>query len=142
MLSSLTPHMHFRGKSFEFRLVTPDGSKEVLLSVPKYDFGWQETYILAEPRSVPKGSRMECTAHYDNSAGNPNNPNPRALVTWGDQSWDEMMLGYIDYYFADPPGPKATGKAGRDETSAIGSDSRRQRPVRGPGRSRTGPSAP
>jgi peroxiredoxin len=100
VLLSMTPHMHLRGKSFEFCLVTPDGKREVLLSVPKYDFGWQENYLLAEPRRVPKGSRMECTAVYDNSAANPNNPNPKALVIWGDQSWDEMMLGYFDYYVA------------------------------------------
>lgn len=112
VLLSMTPHMHLRGKSFEFRLVTPDGKEEVLLNVPKYDFGWQENYLLAEPRRVPKGSRMECTAVYDNSAANLNNPNPKAWVTWGDQSWDEMMMGYFDYYHDGPATPKADGKPG------------------------------
>jgi peroxiredoxin/mono/diheme cytochrome c family protein len=112
VLLSMTPHMHLRGKSFEFRLVTPDGKEEVLLNVPKYDFTWQENYLLAEPRRVPKGSKMVCTAHYDNSAANPNNPNPKAWVIWGDQSWDEMMMGYFDYYIDNPPDPTADSKAG------------------------------
>jgi thiol-disulfide isomerase/thioredoxin len=112
VIISMTPHMHLRGKSFEFRLVTPDGKEEVLLNVPKYDFGWQENYLLAEPRRVPKGSRLECTAHYDNSTANPNNPDPNAYVIWGDQSWDEMMMGYFDYYIDDASTPKAGTKAG------------------------------
>jgi thiol-disulfide isomerase/thioredoxin len=98
---SLSPHMHLRGKSFEYCLVHPDGKRETLLSVPKYDFSWQTNYILAEPKRVPKGSKLECIAHYDNSSANPNNPNPRAFVIWGDQTWNEMMLGYFDYYHVD-----------------------------------------
>jgi peroxiredoxin len=105
VILSMTPHMHLRGKSFEFRLIEPDGKSEVMLSVPKYDFGWQENYVLAEPRKVAKGSRIECTAIYDNSAANPNNPNPKSFVIWGDQSTDEMMMGYFDYYVEE-------GKAG------------------------------
>jgi thiol-disulfide isomerase/thioredoxin/mono/diheme cytochrome c family protein len=106
VILSLSPHMHLRGKSFEFCLVLPDGKRETLLAVPKYDFSWQTNYILAEPKRVPKGSKLECTAHFDNSSANPNNPNPRAFVIWGDQTWDEMMLGYFDYYHADAGGPK------------------------------------
>ena len=106
VLLSLSPHMHLRGKSFEFCLVLPDGKRETLLSVPKYDFNWQTNYILAEPRRVPKGSKLECIAHFDNSSANPNNPNPRSFVIWGDQTWDEMMLGYFDYYHADAVKPK------------------------------------
>jgi peroxiredoxin len=101
VLLSMSPHMHLRGKSFEFRLVLPDGKRETLLSVPKYDFNWQSNYVLAQPRRVPKGSKLECVAHYDNSSANPNNPNPKSFVFWGDQTWDEMMLGYFDYYHAD-----------------------------------------
>jgi thiol-disulfide isomerase/thioredoxin len=100
VILSLSPHMHLRGKRFEFCLVLPDGKREMLLSVPNYDFSWQTNYILAEPRHVPKGSKLQCTAHYDNSSANPNNPNPKAFVIWGDQTWDEMMLGYFDYYVA------------------------------------------
>jgi thiol-disulfide isomerase/thioredoxin/mono/diheme cytochrome c family protein len=112
VLLSMTPHMHLRGKSFEYALVLPDGKREVLLHVPNYDFGWQENYVLAEPRRVPKGARLECAARYDNSANNPNNPNPKALVYWGDQTWDEMMLAYFDYYHADEPVPKGDAGSG------------------------------
>jgi hypothetical protein len=91
-----TPHMHLRGKSFEFRAVFPDGSREVLLRVPKYDFNWQLTYDLAEERVFPKGTKFEATATFDNSANNPFNPDPKASVRFGDQTWDEMMVGFID----------------------------------------------
>jgi peroxiredoxin len=100
VLLAMSPHMHLRGKSFEYRLVRPDGTKQVLLSVPQYDFNWQTNYILARPLHVPAGSKLECTAIFDNSSANPNNPNPSAFVHWGDQSWDEMMLGYFEYYHA------------------------------------------
>jgi peroxiredoxin len=102
-LLSLMPHMHLRGKDFRYTLHYPDGRPpEVLLSVPAFDFGWQSAYRLAEPKAMPKGSRIECVAHFDNSAGNPNNPDPKATVTWGDYTWDEMMIGYIDYYHDGP----------------------------------------
>jgi hypothetical protein len=91
-----TPHMHLRGKSFEYRAVLPDGSREVLLRVPKYDFNWQLTYDLAEERVFPKGTRFEATAIFDNSPGNKFNPDPSASVRFGDQTWDEMMVGFID----------------------------------------------
>ena len=98
VLLALSPHMHLRGKSFEYRLVRPDGTTQVLLSVPRYDFNWQTNYVLAPPVHAPAGSKLECIAVYDNSSANPNNPDPRAFVHWGDQSWDEMMLGYFEYY--------------------------------------------
>jgi hypothetical protein len=91
-----TPHMHLRGKSFEFRAVFPDGAREVLLRVPKYDFNWQLTYNLAEERVFPKGTRFEATAIFDNSPSNRFNPDPKASVRFGDQTWDEMMVGFID----------------------------------------------
>jgi hypothetical protein len=97
LLMSLLPHMHLRGKSFEYRLVTPDGKEEKLLSVPRYDFGWQANYRLATPLRVPAGSRIECTAIFDNSADNPNNPDPTQTVRWGEQTWQEMMIGFVDY---------------------------------------------
>ena len=95
-LVGLRPHMHLRGKSFEFRAVYPDGHSEILLRVPKYDFNWQPYYYLATPLQLPKGTRIECTAHFDNSPNNAFNPNPRAAVRWGDQSWEEMMIGWFD----------------------------------------------
>jgi peroxiredoxin len=98
---SLSPHMHLRGKSFAYEAHYPDGRKEVLLSVPHYDFNWQSVYQLLEPRALPKGTRIHCEAHFDNSTANPANPDPGQTVTWGEQSWDEMMMGYIDYYEDD-----------------------------------------
>lgn len=94
-LLSLTPHMHLRGKSFEYRAVYPTGESEVLLHVPKYDFNWQITYELEKPIPLPKGTRLECTAHFDNSPNNPYNPDSNVEVSWGDQSWEEMMIGFF-----------------------------------------------
>jgi hypothetical protein len=96
-LLSLWPHMHLRGKDFRFTAVYPDQRGEVLLDVPAYDFNWQTTYVLAEPRFLPKGTRIDCLAHFDNSEDNPNNPNPDVSVRWGPQTTDEMMIGYIDF---------------------------------------------
>jgi hypothetical protein len=89
--------MHFRGKNFEYRLVYPDGTSKLLLSVPRWDFGWQMTYFFKEPVAAPKGSLLSCVAHFDNSAKNKFNPDPTKLVSWGPQTWDEMMIGYLDY---------------------------------------------
>ena len=97
-LLSMTPHMHLRGKSFVFSAEYPDGRTEILLSVPRYDFNWQSVYRLAEPKSLPKGTKIRCEAHFDNSRANPANPDPTRTVTWGEQSEDEMMIGFIDYY--------------------------------------------
>ena len=91
------PHMHLRGKDFEYRAVFPDGTKKTLLSVPKYDFNWQTTYRFEKPLTLPAGTRIECTAHFDNSDKNPNNPDPTQTVRWGDQTWEEMMIGFVDY---------------------------------------------
>ena len=92
----LLPHMHLRGKSFEFRIVYPDGRKETLLAVPNYDFDWQLTYYLDHPRRLPKETTIECTAHFDNSPNNPRNPDAGKVVRFGAQSWDEMMIGYFE----------------------------------------------
>lgn len=96
-LLSMSPHMHLRGKDFRYEAAYPDGRREVLLSVPAYDFAWQSVYRLIEPKAMPRGTRIECLAHFDNSAANPSNPDPSAEVAWGDQTWDEMMIGYLDY---------------------------------------------
>ncbi|MBI3694913.1 MAG: thiol-disulfide isomerase [Acidobacteria bacterium] len=95
-LVGMRPHMHLRGRSFEFRAVYPTGESQVLLRVPRYDFNWQPYYYLEQPILLPPGTRIECTAHYDNSANNPRNPDPNVEVHWGEQSWDEMMLGWFD----------------------------------------------
>ncbi len=94
---ALFPHMHVRGKAFEYRVTYPTGETEVLLNVPKYDFNWQLTYQLKEPKKLPKGTILECIAHFDNSANNPANPDPKQTVPWGDQTWDEMLAGFIDF---------------------------------------------
>ncbi len=91
------PHMHLRGKDFEYKLVYPDGTSKIVLNVPKYDFNWQLNYWLKEPLAAPKGSRLECVAHHDNSSGNRFNPDPSKEVRWGDQTWEEMMIGWFDY---------------------------------------------
>lgn len=91
----LQPHMHLRGKDFEYRLVYPTGETDTALKVPNYSFAWQLGYDEAKPLLLPKGTRMECTAHFDNSINNPDNPNPNVEVKWGDQSWEEMMIGWF-----------------------------------------------
>ncbi len=95
-LVSLLPHMHLRGKSFEFRVVYPDGKTQTLLKVPHYSYSWQLSYYLAPQLRLPGGTRIECTAHFDNSANNPLNPDPTKTVRFGPQSWDEMMIGYFE----------------------------------------------
>ncbi|MGB4710833.1 MAG: redoxin domain-containing protein [Fuerstiella sp.] len=93
---ALMPHMHLRGKSFRYEAVMPGGHRKTLLDVPDYDFNWQTSYLFAEPITFPVGARMYCEASFDNSDRNLNNPDPSATVTWGDQTWDEMMIGYFD----------------------------------------------
>jgi hypothetical protein len=98
-LSGLHPHMHGRGKDFEYRIVYPTGETETLLRVPRYDWHWQLWYNLAKPVILPKGTKIECTAHFDNSPNNPDNADPTKAVSWGDQSWDEMMVGFFNLVF-------------------------------------------
>jgi hypothetical protein len=95
-LLSFMPHMHLRGKDFRYTLNLPGKPPETLLSVPAYDFGWQSYYVLSKPIMLPKGARIDCLAHYDNSEKNPYNPDPSRTVRWGDQTFEEMMIGYID----------------------------------------------
>jgi peroxiredoxin/mono/diheme cytochrome c family protein len=94
LLLNLFPHMHYRGKSFRIEAETPDGTREVLLDVPHYDFNWQLRYDLAEPKFMPKGTQLICTGHFDNSAANPANPDPNKAVRFGLQTFEEMLVGY------------------------------------------------
>lgn len=94
LIANLTPHMHTRGKSFRYEVTYPDGEKEILLDVPSYDFNWQTTYQLDKPKLLPKGTTLLCTAHWDNSEDNLSNPDPSERVSWGDQTWEEMMIGF------------------------------------------------
>ncbi len=93
---SFMPHMHLRGKAFMYEAILPGGKKETLLDVPNFDFNWQTSYRLTEPKVLPKGTRIHAVAHYDNSEQNLNNPDPTKTVRWGDQTWNEMMIGYFD----------------------------------------------
>jgi hypothetical protein len=94
LITNLTPHMHVRGKDMTYIAHYPDGTSETLLSVPRYDFNWQITYMLAQPKLLPAGTKVEVIAHYDNSTANKYNPDPTKDVRWGDQTWEEMMIGF------------------------------------------------
>ncbi|MBV9761693.1 MAG: cytochrome c [Acidobacteriaceae bacterium] len=103
-LSGLHPHMHGRGKDFLYKLTYPSGQTETILSVPHYNWHWQNWYTLEKPIVLPKGAKIECTAHFDNSPNNPDNADPKRAVPWGEQSWDEMMVGFFNLVFpADMP---------------------------------------
>jgi hypothetical protein len=99
---SMHPHMHLRGKDMTYTATYPDGRTEIVLRVPKFDFGWQTEYWLAKPLTLPKGSKLRVAAHFDNSAANRNNPDAAATVRWGDQTWEEMMIGFITYTVEGP----------------------------------------
>jgi len=96
LLLSLFPHMHLRGVAFEYDIIGPNGYVDPLLRVAPYDFHWQLTYQLAQPRLLKAGTRLQMEAEYDNSPNNPNNPDPTAEVRYGEQSWEEMMIGFFD----------------------------------------------
>ncbi len=99
ILHGLHPHMHYRGKDFEYRLRFPNGDARTILRVPAFHPSWQLWYNLASPIALPKGTRIECTAHFDNSPNNPLNPDPSKEVLWGDQTWEEMMVGFANLVF-------------------------------------------
>ena len=95
LLLSFFPHMHLRGKQFEYNIVHRDGTIETLLRV-NYDFYWQLSYRLAQPRPLKAGTELQAVAWFDNSRNNPHNPDPDVAVRWGDQTYDEMMVGFFD----------------------------------------------
>ncbi|HEX3151847.1 MAG TPA: redoxin domain-containing protein [Gemmataceae bacterium] len=101
LLLAMFPHMHVRGKSFRYVAEYPDGTHEILLDIPAYDFTWQHRYELVEPKRLPAGTLVRCIAMYDNSPGNPNNPDPTKEVRTGQQSWDEMFNGYFEIVLVD-----------------------------------------
>lgn len=101
-LLSLMPHMHLRGSKFRYTAVYPSGKREILLNVPNYDFNWQHRYLLRTPKFIPKGTTIECVGYFDNSEENPGNPDPTATVYWGDQTWEEMMIGWYEAIEARP----------------------------------------
>jgi hypothetical protein len=91
------PHLHMRGKSMEFKAFYPDGRSEVICNVPKYDFNWQLVYYAKKPIAIPKGTRIQVTTTWDNSSKNKYNPDPKKDVRWGDPTYEEMTIGWIDY---------------------------------------------
>ena len=95
-LLSIQPHMHVRGKSMEVRAVYADGRTQTLLTVPKYDFNWQTTYVFKQPVDLPAGTRLESVAGFDNSVNNSYNPDPGATVRWGDQTTEEMHIAFLE----------------------------------------------
>ena len=111
---TLVPHAHLRGKASKFTAYYPDGKQEILLSVPRYDFNWQTTYLLKSPKLLPVGTRVVFDMTWDNSAQNPANPDPNRTVRWGDQTWDEMNAGWIRFRYADETtdGAQTAGNAG------------------------------
>ena len=104
---ALMAHMHVRGKAFKFEALLPDGKTETLLDIPRYDFNWQLRYDYAMPHFLPRGTVIKVTAVFDNSAGNPANPDPTQNVRWGQQTVDEMMIGYMEHY--TPLNPEVAG---------------------------------
>jgi peroxiredoxin/mono/diheme cytochrome c family protein len=97
-VTALMAHMHVRGKAFKYEITYADGKTETLLDIPRYDFNWQLRYDYATPKIFPRGSTIKVTAVFDNSTGNPANPDPSKTVKWGPQTFDEMMIGYFEVY--------------------------------------------
>jgi hypothetical protein len=115
VLYSVHPHAHYRGYAVELTQVTPDGKETPLLSVPKYDFNWQLDYDLQQPLTVKKGTKLRVKWVYDNSVNNHSNPDPKRNVTWGEQTWEEMMYFRVNYRWAD----ETSGKVRNDLQTAL-----------------------
>jgi hypothetical protein len=118
---SMLPHMHLRGKAFRIEHVKSDGSSTVVLDVPRYDFNWQLWYEFAEPLRIERGETLRATAWYDNSSGNPWNPDPSVPVHYGEQTFEEMMFGFYDF-IQDPRPRESTVIADGDSDSDADSD--------------------
>ncbi len=108
LLYTLTAHAHYRGRAANYVAFYPDGRQETLLSVPHYDFNWQTTYELKEPKVLPKGTKLVYTSSYDNSVQNKANPDPNIEVRWGEQSWQEMLYGNVRFRYLDEEVTKVT----------------------------------
>jgi hypothetical protein len=109
-LVAVLPHMHVRGKAFQYDVTYPDGRQEKLASVPRYDFNWQTNYVLEKPLAMPQGTKVRATAYWDNSRTNPINPDPSKEVRFGLQTSSEMMLGFLSYVLDEPAELQLTPK--------------------------------
>ncbi|MBI3530019.1 MAG: redoxin family protein [Betaproteobacteria bacterium] len=118
MLYSLLPHAHLRGRAAKFTAHYPDGREEILLSVPKYDFNWQPLYVLNPPKLMPAGTRVVMDMTWDNSAQNPANPDPDKVVRWGDQTWEEMNVGWFRFRNANDEDRANATRVGADTRAA------------------------
>jgi hypothetical protein len=116
---SFVPHMHWRGKSFYYEVIYPDGRKEPLLSVPRWDFNWQNVYQLKEPLRLPKGAKLHAVAHWDNSTNNPYNPAPEKKAAFGLQTWDEMMVGWVAFVWERPETAAEVAKIRPDDPDLL-----------------------
>jgi hypothetical protein len=112
LIVKLMPHMHLRGKAAKYEAIYPDGTSEVLLNVPKYDFNWQTSYQFKDFKPMPKGSKIKLTTVFDNSAENPYNPDPTETVRWGEPTTAEMSFGWMSFISPTP----------RDVNAATGAD--------------------
>jgi hypothetical protein len=121
-LVSMMPHAHLRGKSFEYRVVHPNGETETVLRVPKYDFNWQLTYYPAKPIHLEKGTKVQVVAAFDNSADNKYNPDPAKEVHWGEQTFEEMMMGYFSVVLEPGQAPEGQVKRRQAATSGSGNE--------------------
>lgn len=127
LLFSMNPHMHYRGSWFKYEAKYPDGTSETLLSVPFYDFNWQTSYELATPKRIPAGTTITATGAWDNSPGNPANPDAEARVTFGEQTFDEMLIGYMAYAPLEPARVAKYTEATAPDGTARGDTPRNQR---------------
>jgi hypothetical protein len=112
VIYSFAPHMHLRGAAFKYEILFPDGRRLAPLDIPRFDFNWQFRYELAEPIAIPEGTTVVATARFDNSDKNPLNPDPSQTVTFGEQTSDEMMIGYFEW--EDAAAPKAKAEEARE----------------------------
>ncbi len=116
---SMVPHMHWRGKNYSYEIIYPDGKREPLLTVPRWDFNWQNVYQLKEPLKLPKGAKIHAVAHWDNTSNNPYNPDPKATVRFGLQTWDEMMVGWVAYVWERPETAAEVAKLRQDDPDLL-----------------------
>ena len=122
LINSMMPHMHYRGKEVKYELFYPDGTQELMLSVPRYNFNWQTSYRFIEPKAVPAGTRLRLTGWWDNSADNPYNPDPSVTVTWGEATHEEMLFGWLSYTNVDEDATANSGIRRRRSESESESD--------------------